>query len=115
MILGILGDFELVNVPNNEEVPMTSGGLPLSKSQQERMAQENRKNNNDAFINRISDVMSMVPETARPFVAKAGGFFAGWRPDQISAAFDKIKDTHSSKPGKSTKSKPTASTGKKKK
>ena len=115
----ILGDLGLANVPNNEEVPMTSGGLPLSNSQRERMAAEIRKNNNDTVINRASDAISLVPEPLRPLVGKAGGIFAGWTPDQTNAILDRANTSSesgkSTKPGKSTKSKSTASTGKKKK
>ena len=116
----IMADLGYANVPNNEEVPMTSGGLPLSKSQQERMAQENRKNNNDAFINRASDAATIVPSgPLRDALVKVAGIFGGWTRDQRNAILDRANTSSefgkSTKPSKSTKSKPTASTGKKKK
>ena len=117
-----MADLGYANVPNNEEVPMTSGGLPLSKSQQERIAQENRKNNNDALINQASDALNIVPGPFQPFVAKLGSIFGGWTDDQTNAILDKTSKNNpssesgkSTKPGKSTKSKSTVSTGKKKK
>ena len=116
----ILADLGYANVPNNEEVPMTSGGLPLSKSQQERIAQENRKNNNDALINGASEAATIVPSgPLRDALVKVAGLFGGWTRDQTNAILDRANTSSesgkSTKPGKSTKSKSTVSTGKKKK
>ena len=122
VLQNIMTGLGLANVPNNEEVPMTSGGLPLSKSQQERMAQENRKNNDDALTDQVSSLIRGVPGPFQRSLVELGRLFGGWTSNQTNTIYDKIsKDTPSSesgkstKPGKSTKSKSTASTGKKKK
>lgn len=129
----ILGDLGLAQSDlDPQSIPTSSGGLPLSKLQQDRIAAQQSQKQKDNVVDRGFALTSILPGAAlQNSAAKLLSFIAGYSPSvqqqlldrlQTNAALDKTsKDTPSSKsgkstkPGKSTKSKPTASTGKKKK